>query len=142
MNTTLSDREFHLLAAFRHSLRKFQFFSEQASREQGLTAQQYQALLAITGHGAVAPFTVKVLAEFLMIKHNSAVELVDRLAQVGLVERLHSEPDRRRVVIVLTAHGRQVLKRLATMHRRELGRIAPEFAGYFRHFSRASPRAD
>ena len=138
----LTDQEFRTLSAFRHSLRKFQFFSEQASREQGLTAQQYQALLAIKGHDDVQPFTVKALAEFLMIKHNSAVELVDRIADVGLVERKHTEPDRRRVVIELTAHGRQVLRRLASMHRRELHRLAPEFTRYFRHFARTATGSD
>ena len=142
MKTMLTDKEFRLLASFRHSLRKFQFFSEHAARGLGLTAQQYQALLAIKGHDDVEPFTVKVLAQFLMIKHNSAVELVDRVAQLGLVERKHSEPDRRRVVIELTAHGRQVLRRLSTLHCRELARVAPDFARYFRHFARNSPRAD
>lgn len=138
----LTDQEFRALSSFRHSLRKFQFFSEQASREQGLTAQQYQALLAIKGHDDVQPFTVKVLAQFLMIKHNSAVELVDRIADVGLVERKHTEPDRRRVVIELTPHGRQVLRRLASMHRRELHRLAPEFTRYFRHFARTATGSD
>jgi DNA-binding MarR family transcriptional regulator len=134
----LTDKEFRLLAAFRDSFRKFLFFSEQTSRAHGLTAQQYQALLAIKGHDDVRPFTVKVLAQFLMIKHNSAVELVDRVAELGLVERKHTEPDRRRVVLELTTHGRQVLRRLASMHRRELHRVAPEFQRYFRSFARTS----
>jgi DNA-binding MarR family transcriptional regulator len=138
----LTDEEFRSLAAFRHSLRNFQFFSEQASRALGLTAQQYQALLAIKGHVDVQPFTVKVLAQFLLIKHNSAVELVDRIAELGLVERKHTESDRRRVVIELTAHGRNVLRRLASMHRRELHRIAPEFVRYFRHFARSPTGGD
>lgn len=142
MKAMLPDKEFRMLAAFRHSFRKFQFFSEHASRALGLTAQQYQALLAIKGHDDVQPFTVKVLAQFLMIKHNSAVELVDRVAELGLVERKHTEPDRRRVVLELTVHGRHVLRRLAQMHRRELQRIAPEFTRYFRHFARSPAGGD
>lgn len=138
----LTDKEFRTLSDFRHSLRKFQFFSEQASRGLGLTAQQYQALLAIKGHDNIQPFTVKVLAGFLMIKHNSAVELVDRIAELDLVERKHSEPDRRRVVLELTARGRQVLRRLASMHRRELHRIAPEFKRYFGYFARSETGSD
>ncbi|MEO8849459.1 MAG: MarR family winged helix-turn-helix transcriptional regulator [Casimicrobiaceae bacterium] len=134
----LTDKEFRTLAAFRHSLRQFQFYSEQSSRAVGLTAQQYQALLVIKGHDDIHPFTVKVLAQFLMIKHNSAVELVDRIAELGLVERKHTEPDRRRVVIELTPHGRQMLRRLVSMHRRELHRVAPEFTRYFRHFARSA----
>ena len=132
----MSDNEFRLLATFRQSLRHFQFFSEQVSRELGLTAQQYQALLAIRGDETGEAFTVKALAEKLLIKHNSAVELVDRIEQLRLVTRKHTEPDKRRVVIDLTAHGKSVLKRLATMHRRELHRVAPEFAKYFRNFAK------
>lgn len=138
----LTDREFRLLAAFRHSLRKFQFFSEQASRTLGLTAQQYQALLAIEGQDDAQPFTVKVLAQLLMIKHNSAVELIDRIAGLGLVERKRTEADRRRVIIELTPHGQRTLRRLASLHRRELHRVAPEFTRYFRHFARSAAGGD
>ena len=113
----LTDKEFRTLASFRHSLRQFQFYSEQASRALGLTAQQYQALLAIKGHD-------------------------DRIEELGLVERKHTEPDRRRVVIELTPHGRQMLRRLVSIHRRELHRIAPEFARYFRHFARSATGGD
>jgi DNA-binding MarR family transcriptional regulator len=130
------DKQFRLLATFRQALRQFQFFSEQASRELGLTAQQYQALLAIRGNQTDEAFTVKALAEKLLIKHNSAVELVDRMEQLRLVARKHTERDRRRVVVELTAHGASVLRRLVIMHRRELHRIAPEFSRYFRNFAK------
>ena len=130
------DKQFRLLATFRQALRQFQFFSEQASRELGLTAQQYQALLAIRGNQTDEAFTVKALAEKLLIKHNSAVELVDRMEQLRLVARKHTERDRRRVVVELTTHGASVLRRLVVMHRRELHRIAPEFSRYFRNFAK------
>ncbi len=130
------DKEFRLLATFRQSLRQFQFFSEQAARDLGLTAQQYQALLAIRGDQTGDAFTVKALAEKLLIKHNSAVELVDRIEQLRLVSRKHTERDRRRVVIELTPHGRSVLNRLAIVHRGELHRMAPEFTRYFRSFAK------
>ena len=138
MGAMLTDEDFRLLAAFRLSLRRFQFFSEQASRTLGLTAQQYQALLAIESRSDDHPFTVKTLAQLLMIKHNSAVELIDRIAERGLVERTRSAVDRRRVTIELPQEGRRVLRRLASMHRRELSRVAPEFTRYFRRFARSA----
>lgn len=134
----MTDREFRLLAAFRLLLRRFQFFSEQTSHAPGLTALQYQVLLAIEGDAGAQPLTVKALVQLLMIKHNSAVELVDRIADLGLVERKRTEADRRHVIIELTAHGRRTLARLASMHRRELHRVAPEFTGYFRPFARSA----
>jgi DNA-binding MarR family transcriptional regulator len=45
----VSDREYEMLASFRHALRRFLSFSEEAARVVGLTPQQHQALLAIKG---------------------------------------------------------------------------------------------
>ncbi len=132
----MTDEEFRRLAAFRLLLRKFQFFSEQASETLGLTSQQYLTLLAIKAHDEASPFTVKVLAQGLLIKHNSAVGLVDRTEQLGLVERRPYQGDRRSVVVALTPRGRRALNRLAIEHRRELQRIAPELTRYFRHFAK------
>jgi DNA-binding MarR family transcriptional regulator len=129
--------DFKRLAAFRLALREFQFFSEQAAEAQGLTAQQYQALLAIKGEAGDAPFTVSVLAQRLLVKHNSAVGLVDRMAQLGLVERRPAPVDRRSVVIAITARGEGILRRLAKTHREELHRSAPELGRHVRHFARA-----
>ncbi len=136
------DEEFNRLAAFRMLLRQFQFFSEQASEALGLTSVQYQSLLAIKAHDGVGPMSVKVLAQRLLIKHNSAVGLVDRVEQLGLVVRRHSEHDRRSVVVELTPRGKLLLNRLAIKHRRELQRIAPELGRYLSHFAKEIPEAE
>lgn len=138
----MQDEEFRSLSSFRLALRKFQFFSEQAAEVLGLTSQQYQTLLAIKGHDGQYPFTVKVLSECLLIKHNSTVGLVDRIEQLGLVVRRPSAQDRRSVVVELTPAGRRILSRLAILHRRELQRIAPEMGRYFRHFAKAIPESE
>ena len=39
-------------------------------------------------------------------------------------------------------HGRQMLRRLVSIHRRELHRVAPEFGRYFRHFARSATGGD
>ena len=72
--------------------------------------------------------TVGDLAERLRIKHNSAVGLVDRLARQGLLTRVPSQGDRRRVGIELTAQGVRVLEGLALVHREELLRVGPALA--------------
>ncbi len=138
----MQDEEFRRLAAFRLALRKFQCFSEQAAEALGLTSQQYQTLLAIKGHDGPDPFTVKVLSQCLLIKHNSTVGLVDRIEQLGLVARRPSEQDRRSVVVELTPAGRRTLNRLTILHRRELQRIAPELGRYFRYFAKAIPESE
>lgn len=133
---SVSPDELGRLAAFRMLLREFQSFSERASGALGLTSVQYQALLAIETQQNDVPLTVKLLAQQLMIKHNSAVGLVDRIEHLGFAVRQHSESDRRSVVVTLTARGKRAMNRLAAAHRRELRRIAPSMGRHMRHFAK------
>ena len=121
----LDASEYQQLASFRFALRSFLRFSEAAAEEVGLTAQQYQALLAVcaTADGHV---TINDLAQQLLIRHNSAVGLVDRLTSQGLVSREPSPDDGRKVILRLTAKGDRVLEKLAEVHREELRRIGPQ----------------
>lgn len=137
----MNSDEFQMLAEFRTHLRQFGYFSEQQCATLGLTSQQYQALLAIKGHQEVEVITITELAQWMLIKHNSAVGLVDRLEKEGFVKRWPSQQDRRVVGVKLTAHGDKVFKRLAVAHRVELNRISPEFRRYFRYFSKPVNRA-
>ena len=74
-----SPADYQALSDFRYALRRFLAFSSDAAREVGLTPQQHQALLAIMGHPAAVAMTIGMLAERLLLKHHSTVELVDRL---------------------------------------------------------------
>ena len=77
-------------------------------------------MLAARGHADSEPPTITDLAEALQIKHNSAVELIDRVAQRGLVERQISEQDNRRAFVIVTPAGEQVLRSLTSAHRSEI----------------------
>jgi DNA-binding MarR family transcriptional regulator len=136
----LETRDYAQLAAFRHALRRFLRFSELAAARVGLTSQHYQAMLVLRGCPDDKRVTINDLAQQLLIKHNSAVELVDRLAREGLAVRQPSSADRRKVELRLTARGRQVLAKLAAMHRTELHRVGPLLGRFFAELSRA-PRA-
>jgi hypothetical protein len=78
--------DYEALARFRYQLRRFLSFSETAANKAGLTPQQHQALLAIKGFSSVAPLSVGELAEFLLVRHHTAVELVDRMTKLRLLE--------------------------------------------------------
>ena len=121
----LDASEYRELAAFRYALRKFMRFSEAAAEKVGLSAQHYQAMLALCASER-GSLTINDLAEQLLIRHNSAVGLVDRLTKQGLATREPSPDDQRKVYLRLTAKGARVLARLAEVHREELRRIAPE----------------
>lgn len=113
------------LAEFRYALRQFLHFSEVAAAEAGIHPQQHQLMLQVAGAPAVAPTTVAYVAERLGLKHNSAVELVDRSEHEGLVTREEDATDRRRVLVRLTRKGERLLERLSGDHVRELMVMAP-----------------
>lgn len=134
----LDTHEYELLAAFRHALRGFLRFSEVEAEKGGLTAQNYQALLTLRACPPGERVTINDLAQQLMIRHNSAVGLVDRLTKQGLVEREPSPQDRRKVYLGLTAKGDRLLEKLAGVHREELRRIGPQLEELLRQISRAT----
>lgn len=117
--------DYEALAAFRHALRRFAAFSEQAARAAGLTPQQHQALLAIKGAPGRDSMTVGEIATHLLIRPHSAVELVDRLAELGCVARHPDPDDSRRVQVALTPQADRVLSTLSAAHLRELAAIRP-----------------
>jgi DNA-binding MarR family transcriptional regulator len=120
--------EYETLAAFRYALRRFIRFSEGAAQAAGITAQQYQALLAIKGFPARDKVTVGQLAQRLQLRHHSTVGLIDRLVAERRVVRVPSAADRRQVFIQLTPKGEEVLEKLASVHRAQLKRIGPEIS--------------
>lgn len=118
-------RDYRRLSEFRYLLRCFLEYSETAAAAAGLTSRQHQALLAIKGVREDAIPTIGYLAERLRIQHHSAVELVDRLVEAGLIVREHDPTDRRRVRLGLTEAAEQSLQALSSSHLRELHRMRP-----------------
>ena len=60
------------------------------------------------------------LAEFLLVRHHTAVELVDRMTRLRLLERIADEDDSRRILVKLTKKGEQKLRMLSKIHLQEL----------------------
>ncbi len=121
----LSQADYELLANFRFALRQFTAFSSRAAQAAGLPPQQHQALLAIKGHAEPAAMTVGVLAERLLIAPQTATELVNRLAEAELVERVTALDDRRRHALALTQKAEALLNSLTVVHLREMQQLAP-----------------
>jgi DNA-binding MarR family transcriptional regulator len=119
---TRADYE-HLLA-FRIGLRRFQRWSEDQARMAGLTHVQHQLLVAVKGHpGPLAP-TVSELADYLLLRHHSTVELIDRAEAAGLVRRVPDDKDARVVRVRLTARAERILSQLTPAHLTELHNLA------------------
>jgi DNA-binding MarR family transcriptional regulator len=120
----LTQEDFEHLLAFRTSLRKFQRWSEDQANAAGLTHVQHQLLVAIKGHPGSQPPTVGDLAGYLLQRHHSTVELVDRAVAAGLVRRVSDANDGRVVRVRLTALGERRLAALTPAHLEELHLLA------------------
>lgn len=139
---TLSD--YQALAEFRYQIRRFLRFSEQVIKKTGLERGQYQLMLAIKGMPADVRPRIRELASRMEIRHNSAVELVNRLEARGFVHRTRAQDDRREVLLALTPKGERVLAELALHHHDELRSAGPELVTALRRIMRegsdASPQ--
>jgi DNA-binding MarR family transcriptional regulator len=121
----LSSASYRQLAELRYRIRQFVHFSEEAARAHGLEPQQHQLLLAIKGLPEGERPTIRTLSSRMCLRHHSAVELLNRLAERGAVVRRESERDRREVLVELTPHGEEILARLSVLHLEELRVTGP-----------------
>lgn len=121
----LTDDDFRRLLAFRDGLRQFQHWSEEQAKRIGLTGAQHQLLLAIRGHDGQP--SIGDIATHLLLRHHSAVELVDRATAAGLVERVDDPADHRVVRLRLTRRGVDKVAALSAAHLEELSRLRNQF---------------
>lgn len=119
----LSERDYQRLAAFRHALRLFLRFSEEAARAEGLTPNQHQMLLAVRGWPHDGGPTISELADQLQLRVHSTGELVQRAAGAGLASLDTDPDDHRRQRVRVTAVGSAKLRALSMQHRDELRRF-------------------
>lgn len=126
--------DYEALAEFRYALRKFLAFSEEAASKAGLTPQQHQALLAIKGASNTAWLSISQIKDRLLVRHHTAVELVDRLAALDLVIRISDPEDGRRIQVHLTKDGEERLRALSTIHIEEVKNIQPTLRKLLKQF--------
>ncbi|HEY5013066.1 MAG TPA: MarR family transcriptional regulator [Acidimicrobiia bacterium] len=119
----LSDAQYRELLEVRTALRRFLRWSEQQARAEGLTPAQHQLLLAVRGHSDRRGPTIGDIADALLVRHHSAVGLVDRAADAGLVRRIADRDDERVVRLRLTESGATRLRKLSALHFGELRRL-------------------
>jgi len=122
----LPDDVYAQLLALRTGLRRFLHWSEQQAANAGLTPAQHQLLLAIRGHPDPRGPTIGEVADYLLLRHHSAVGLVDRADQHGLVVRERDPDDHRVVRLHLTEDGCRRLEALSALHLQELQRLSLE----------------
>lgn len=133
---TLGSDEYRKLEEFRYQIRRFLSFSEAAARSFGIEPQQHQALLVLKGLSDDQLPTIGNIADRLLLKHHSAVGLIDRLQSLNLVTRNASPHDARQVLVRLTPKGERILHELSLAHRRELEETGPKLTSVLRTITR------
>jgi DNA-binding MarR family transcriptional regulator len=128
----VTDADYEDLLMLRTGLRRFLRWSEQQAEEAGLTPAQHQLLLAVRGHSDPRGPTIGEVADYLLLRHHSAVGLIDRADAAGLVERVRDPEDHRLVRLQLTAAGTKRLEALSAQHLEELQRLARKLPSVWR----------
>jgi len=123
MSRRPTDADYADLLEFRDSLRRFLHWSEREATAAGITPAQHQLLLAIRGQPANP--TIGDVAGHLLLRHHSAVGLVDRAERAGLVRRHVDDGDHRVVRVALTPLGMRRLEALSRRHLAELDALRP-----------------
>ena len=128
MRTEIRDADYRRLLAFRTGLRRFLRWSSETAEAAGITPMQHQLLLAVRGHDDARGPTIGDVASYLLLRHHSAVELVNRASRAGYVSRRRDDDDHRVVRLRLTEKGSVLLEHLASLALSELSRLAPEMS--------------
>ncbi len=76
----------------------------------GISSQQFNILRILRGMHP-KPASIKTLTERMIDKMSNASRLVDKLMAKGLVQRSECNADRRRVDVLITAPGLELLQR-------------------------------
>jgi DNA-binding MarR family transcriptional regulator len=123
--TKPSDEDYRRLLELRTGLRRFLRWSEEQARAAGVTPAHHQLLLAIRGHPDQRGPTVGDVAGYLLLRHHSAVGLVDRAVAAGLIARSQDADNASAVRLRLTEDGSRQLEALSELHLEELAHLAP-----------------
>jgi DNA-binding MarR family transcriptional regulator len=124
-----SEFDYQRLLGFRSDLRRFLHWSEEQAREAGITSAQHQLMLAIRGHPDPRGPSIGELADYLVLRHHSAVGLVDRAVSAGLVRRVRDTEHPGTVRVLLTPSGADRLEALSGTHLEELDRLSSTMEG-------------
>lgn len=90
-------------------------------KKHGITSAQFNVLRILRGQFP-NPATINLLKERMLDKMSDASRLVERLLQKGLVNRKICPEDRRRVEVVITEKGLDLLKEI-DLHNEEADQI-------------------
>jgi DNA-binding MarR family transcriptional regulator len=136
----VKDTEYRALSEFRQSIHDYLDFSDRAAKAAGIEPRQYQLMLAIKGLPSEVEPSVGMLAQYLRVRHHSAVELINRAGQNGFVERERSA-NGRYVLVKLTEEGNRLLEQAVAERLKELQSAGPKLVDALRRLLRSNEKS-
>ena len=97
--------------------------TEKVVAEHGLTIGETNVLAALRRAGAPHTLTPTQLYRGLLLSSAAMTHRLDRLQELGLVERCRAEEDRRQVLVTLTERGRALVDEVMDAYTAELNRL-------------------
>lgn len=89
----------------------------------GITYSQYLVLMVLWENDGI---TVNEITQRLILNTNTITPILKRMAAQGLITRQRSEQDERKVIIKLTAKGRELEEAAATVPAQLVANLAPD----------------
>ncbi|MEJ2508607.1 MAG: MarR family transcriptional regulator [Gammaproteobacteria bacterium] len=96
-----------VLVALRQIVRAIDLHSKKLVQRHGVTGPQ---MLVLKKLAEAAPLAVGELARRANLSQATVTDILDRMQRRGLVSRMRSEADKRRVLVTLTAEGTRLLE--------------------------------
>jgi len=106
------DRHTDVLIALRRIIRAIDMRSRRLMQQAGFTGPQLLILQALGAHGEMSAGD---LAREVNLSQGTVTSILDRLEKRGLIQRVRSETDRRKVFVTLTDSGKEQLASAPTL---------------------------
>src|SRR6266513_2783292 len=103
---------------FESALALLDVLDSELEREAGIPMRWYDVLVQLEESPEGIP--MNALAERILYSKSGFTRVVDRMEEAGLVRRVRPESDRRTILVVLTAEGRETMERARLHHRRAI----------------------
>jgi DNA-binding MarR family transcriptional regulator len=84
-----------------------ELYNKELNSKYSITAAQLNCLLALYENG---PLPLSKIAKHMMVRSSTVTGVIDRLERKALVTRERNSPDRRVIIIQLTANGKKMAK--------------------------------
>lgn len=94
--------------------------SVESIRSFGLTQPQFDVIEAL---GHLGPLKVGEICKKVFVTGGNMTLVLDNIIKLGYIERIHSEEDRRAIIVQLTPKGKNLFDRIFKLHAENITKV-------------------